>query len=348
MLTAKEFENIIDSPESSILDFKAKNYDFFDDKELKNTSKFVKDVISFSNTIRNEVAYIILGIGENADGSKILHGLSENINDAIFQDKIKDKVFPRPKFAYYTFPFQEKKFGVLEFPITKYPMPICPVIKMKGLEVGTVYYRQGTANTKANSHEVIRINDWLRSLPETIEARTLYEEVTELIQRITQGQEKLSSILTDTLQVARKYRLNELVKFCLSELLGMERAEIDINPEDYKHRIQKVLISPQPVEISPFYNVTASSLKNELEKRDDFFPYQLLFSKPIVEIEEYIERMGDNSTTICATLKMSWNRIFPDDKKRKDDTVYVYIFKDSFISLYAGIKQKTIDKLVRL
>ena len=147
MLSIEEFHQIITRPESSILDFKESFYNFLDDKELKNTAKFVKDVVSFTNTVRNETAYIIIGISEDSSTkTKILKGIDRIVDDAILQDKVKDKVTPRPLFHFYLLTHNNITFGILEFPIKKYPTPVSPTIKMKGLEIGKVYYRQGTTN----------------------------------------------------------------------------------------------------------------------------------------------------------------------------------------------------------
>src|SRR5450432_2024723 len=154
MLSVIEFESLLNRPESAILDFKATMYDFMDDGELKTTSKFVKDVISFCNTIRTDTSYIIIGVDENKGGEKILHGILNDTDDAMLQQKVKDKVLPRPVFHYYTLVYQQKNFGVLEFPKFRYDTPLYPIIKMKGLEAGKIYSRQGTANTEALGMEL--------------------------------------------------------------------------------------------------------------------------------------------------------------------------------------------------
>jgi len=48
MISQTEFERLINVSESSTLDFKSKMYEFQNDKDLTNTAKFVKDIISFS------------------------------------------------------------------------------------------------------------------------------------------------------------------------------------------------------------------------------------------------------------------------------------------------------------
>uniref|UniRef100_UPI0030D934FC AlbA family DNA-binding domain-containing protein n=1 Tax=Zunongwangia profunda TaxID=398743 RepID=UPI0030D934FC len=81
MLTTNEFENLISKPEGSTLDFKKKIYDFRSNSE--ESAKFIKDVISFSNTIRNESSYIIFGIKDKPDGTLDLIGLT-GVNGASY------------------------------------------------------------------------------------------------------------------------------------------------------------------------------------------------------------------------------------------------------------------------
>ena len=349
MITEKEFEHIIDRSESSIIDFKSKMYDFNDDKDFKITAKFVKDILSLTNTIRNETAYIIIGIEEAHDGPKILHGLDINIDDAILQDKLKDKVFPRPSFLYYTLLYQDKRFGIIEIPVSKYSMPISPTVKMKGLEIGHIYYRQGTTNTEAIGNEIIKIHNWFQSLPDVNSEETIQGEIGRLLKALTSNDGRLSSIISDILSVSKKYRLIGLIDFCSSELQGIKNEKIESNPDEYKYRIEKVTLSLNKFEINPysFVKVTSSIIKDEIGKSEDFFEYRLLFNQPITEIEEYLDRFDNNIDTLYATFEMSSKRLFPQSKN-KDYKVTVYIFKDTYIGLYRSIRQKAIDQLMKI
>ena len=88
------FEKLINKPESETLDFKKKFYNLSEpDKE----ASFLKDIISFSNTIRTETAYIIFGIEETETEGNILVGITEKIDDARLQQKVEFKVKPVPK-----------------------------------------------------------------------------------------------------------------------------------------------------------------------------------------------------------------------------------------------------------
>ena len=113
MLTELQIQSFLERPESSLLDFKEEMYNFKNDYEFKETAKFVKDVISFSNTIRVETGYILIGIRETKEFPHEIIGLKNSIDDSILQEKIKDKIFPRPLFAYYEIMMKDKRIALI-------------------------------------------------------------------------------------------------------------------------------------------------------------------------------------------------------------------------------------------
>lgn len=345
MMSNFEFENLLNRPESSTLDFKRTNYNLTNDIDKDTTSKFVKDIISFANTIRTESAYIILGVGVRPDNTKELIGIDGSIDEAILQDKVKDKVFPRPIFKLNYIKYNDLVFGIIEIPIYKYSLPISPTIKHKGLEVGKVYFRRGSSNTEALGVEIIHINDWLKSLPEVNKSNSLHDQITKFIKRLTKGDEKLSVIITDVLYAARNNNISELIDFCSMELVGINTNSSDTNSDEFEYRVVKAKISIDKIEINPysFVKATQSMIQKEMDDHKNFYDLRLLFTKPLNEIEEYISSFNEN--TICSTMTTNSKNLLPNGG---DYPVHIYIFKDSFTSLYRNIRQKTIDKLMRV
>ena len=343
MITEKEFENLLDKTESSILDFKADIYDFKNDKNKSNTAKFVKDVIAFSNTIRTETSYIVFGIKELDNGEIELNGISNNIDDAIFQDKVKDKVVPRPIFSFFTIKHKSKLFGLLEFPIEKYEMPIIPSVnELKGLEAGKVYYRNGTSNTEASAYDVIRINDWFKSLPKKIESHSLNDEISSYIKQLTKGDEKLSVIISDLLALSKKHNFSELKQFCLNEIQGVDSVEA----EKCDYRIQKVIVSWHKIDINPytFRKATVDVVRKEMESSEGFFESKIVMYHKILEIESSLERLLSDPNSY-GTMKVDSQSLL--GMKEKHD-LYIYTFPDNFNSLYRNIRQKAIEILIKL
>ncbi len=339
MISNEELTILLEKPESSTLDFKENIYDFGNDKDSKNTAKFVKDVISFSNTIRNGKGFILFGIREKTDKSLELVGLDNSVDDSILQEKVKDKVFPRPFFEYYELNYENRKIGVLEFPIAKYELPITPTVKLKGLETGKVYYRNGTSNTEANAIDVIRINDWLKSLPGNLKL-TLTDKISEILKRLTLNKEKLSVIITDLLNISKIHKLTELEEFCSAQIRGIKSNE----SKNHRYRIQKVFISPNGIETNPysFIDITADMIKKEMEKEDSFYEYRMLFNQSIIKIEELIGQFNSNKT--YGTLKMSSKHLFG----KGDYDINVFLFENNIIGVYSNIRQKVIDELMKI
>lgn len=344
MISTEEFEYLLTNNESTVLDYKEDWYDFANDGGSKATAKFVKDIISFANTIRQETAFIVFGIAQKPNGEIELKGLTKNIDDAILQDKIKDKVIPRPIFSSYQIIYKNKSYAVIEIPVRKYEMPIMPCINgLKGLQTGKVYYRNGSSNTEAKTIDIIRINDWFRSLPELSAKNTFQDAVSKYLFKLTNKDVKLSTIFCELADFARSYDLNELKQLCLSEISG-----IDVSKEKdnfYNYRIQRIIISPVKVEINSYMPFNTQDLKNEMENRQDFFDFKILFNQPIVKLESLFGELmaGDKSKIATMTTNSKELLGMPNNYP-----IYVYIFPKNFISLYDNIRQKTIDVLMRL
>lgn len=341
-MTKEEFEIHIGNNESSILDFKAELYDFEKDK-LIATAKFVKDVISFSNTVRTETSYIIFGIKKNVNDESILIGITKTIDDAILQEKLKDKVIPRPVFSYSTIKYKGKLFGYLAFPIEKYDLPIVPIVSgMKGLETGKVYYRNGSSNTEASAYDTIRISDWLKSLPSKQSENSLNEIISTLIKDLTKKEKKLSEIFTDLLEVSKTYDLKELNEFCSEELQGPSTKN-----GSYSHRVQTGIFSWNQISINPysFLKPTVQTIKMEMLENSDFFEGKLALNQPIVQIEGYLEKLEAEPDGTYATLKSDTKTLLNYEKKAD---IFIYFFADNFIELYGNIRQKAIDILMKV
>jgi hypothetical protein len=345
-MTEELFENLISKNESSTLDFKEHLYDFNNDSNLINTSKYVKDIISFCNTIRNEKSYIIFGIKENDDKNECI-GISKSIDDSILQEKIKDKVFPRPIFKYFTFTYNTKTFGIIEFPIIKYELPITPTIqKLKGLEAGKVYYRNGSSNTEANGLDVIRINKWMESLPGNLNSNSINEKISEFLIKLTKNEEKLSTIITEIFSFAKVNQLNELIKYTEIQILGLKNATQE-ERETHEYRIQKVFISLHKIEINPYSIIknTVENLKSEFKNNKDFYESNLFFYYSLIEIEDFIEQLNLNKKQCYGTVESNSKELLEMEKAYP---LFIYFFPENLENVYKNVRQKTIDILMKI
>jgi hypothetical protein len=347
MITKSEFEILLLKPESTTLDFKRTQYEIIKEGDKSNTAKLIKDIICFCNTIRTETAYIIIGIDIKDDGSKNLVGLNENIDDSIFQNKVKGKVSPSPIFSYYTFAFADKKFGILEFPVKKYLEPLSSTINMNGLEAGKIYFRRGSSNSEAFGREVITINNWFGNMPNESIGLSFTDEIHQLLSRITSTKYPLSENIAQALHLSETYNLHELKEFCKNELTGwFNKVSEDDIPKILSYRVNEVIVSPYEIEINPYAAANSIAVMNELKKTKGFFTRRILFAQPISEIEKNLKRLNENPNNTIMTRKISGDKII--NEKITIPQLILYANRDNLDNVYSGIRQKLIDILVAI
>ncbi|WDF48383.1 ATP-binding protein [Chryseobacterium sp. KACC 21268] len=166
-MTTELFNQLILNGENDFVDFKEIGYftDSVSSSKKDKDAEFVKDIIAFTNTVRDVNAYIIIGVKDNGD--RIGIGENEFIDGAVLQSKIKDKILPIPKFN--TYPFIDEnglKYQIIEIPVERYSSPCLPTAFGGSLERNVIYIRRNTSNEKAGYDEVVRISDWLKTIPQ--------------------------------------------------------------------------------------------------------------------------------------------------------------------------------------
>lgn len=346
-MTNNDFEEILANPESEILDFKREQYDFLNKSDESNTGKFVKDIISFCNTIRTQSAYIVLGVAVLENGEKELIGIDRHIDDAIFQEKIKNKTTPIPHFNYSTIKYENKIFGIIEIPVNKYEEPIFPTVKMKGLEPGKVYCRRSSSNSEATGREIIQINKWLESLPSQSSETNINEEISEIISKATAKLLPLSEQVAASLRVAKKYGLDKLEKFCVGELSGWHDTE-DLDVEiELSYRLHKVIMTPSKIEMNPypFQSLTSQQMLDEIKRIDSRASEQkFLFPHSITDIESFLTRFSINNNSLI-TLTLDADSLF-DNQNLAGMKIKAFATEHIFSTIYQGIRQKLINNLL--
>lgn len=343
-MTEAEFENLLLQSESTILDFKKEIYSFEKDPDNKKTAEFIKDIISFSNTIRTEKAIIILGVELLDDGRKNLVGLSKSVDDSILQQKVKDKVIPIPAFYYKTIIHHEKLFGVIEIPIKKYEHPISPTVRLKGLEPGKFYFRRGSSNSEANGLESVQIANWLKNLPEETSQVNLSSIIGREISNLVSLNYKLSVSISSILQVAIDFNISELRSLCENELRGSWGGKLSDEQlkGEFAYRVNEVVVFPGQLEFSP-NNFDSRQMIDEIKRMKDSSINLLFFSQSIIEIEEILSKLSEPRVLYSKKLLAGTTII---GEKENPVNVTVYLNKDNFDNIYKNIRQKLIDKLL--
>jgi len=343
MIDAALFETLTQNPESDVLDFKRAPLNFINNKETED-AKLVKDILSFSNTIRDETAYILYGIGES-NGKKDFLGVSDFPDDAILQQKVKDKVSPAAKFKSYTYLYQGLSFGVIEIPVFPHAEPLSPVVKLKGLEIGKIYIRRGSSNAEATGREVIAISKWLEALQvEQKGAELFHDQLAKLARVLADKTQPLSTTLSECLGIAIRLKKKEFESFCYHELTGYKN-DFQKHGELAEHRVMTVVATPLTVELSPYYSLNGDGLLRHMLTQEHFSEEKFFFDRSINEMEANITWLADKKDMALATFEIS-DTVMDPESTRINGKVTLFIALSTFQTMYEKIRKIALKYLL--
>lgn len=147
---------------------------FSADKKKPNhilNAEFAKDIMSFANTVRDESAYILIGVKELPNKTGEIVGVDEAdiLDQAQYQQKIKDLLDPIPRFNVFSVYVDHLQVRVIEIPIENYSSPIKPTKTVANiLNKRDFYVRKNTSNEPATYDDTIRLDAWLKSIPKNV------------------------------------------------------------------------------------------------------------------------------------------------------------------------------------
>ncbi|USK82625.1 PQQ-binding-like beta-propeller repeat protein [Peribacillus frigoritolerans] len=147
------FVELCKKPEGINIDFKRDQYKLNNDI-LK--SNLIKDILSMANTIRNDDAYIIIGVKSYPNGVKEYIGVESHFDDSDIQNLIKDKVDKVPILHYIPVMFQGKSFAVIKISPSRY-RPFLPIRDFGIVRKQCIYIRRGSMNDEARSEEIMEL-----------------------------------------------------------------------------------------------------------------------------------------------------------------------------------------------
>ena len=168
-----EFRELIQRPESDVLDFKQQGYIF---SESKSRLDFIKDVLAMANTPRTQPAHIVLGVKWTPENGAELIGLDVQLDDVKFQGAIGTGwTQPKPRFIYKPILFEGRHFGVIEVEVSQ-EGPFTALKDGDGLQAGALYWRRGTQNERAVGTELRQILNWFTGMTDAV-ADPEYENI---------------------------------------------------------------------------------------------------------------------------------------------------------------------------
>ncbi|MCD6017258.1 MAG: ATP-binding protein [Bacteroidetes bacterium] len=334
------FEKLLQKSEGRIIDFKREMYDFSNDPEKKEIHSYVKDVISFCNTIRNEPSYIIVGVKDLGGGQRDMVGLEHHIDEAELQAKVFNKVHPKPLFNYHLVNHHSKTFGVFEFPLYKYEMLLTSTVNYKQtLKIGTAYYRNGSGNVEIPLLEAIKINDWLRTLPAPADENIQLINKQNLLAKANDNNTKLSKVLSEVLAFAENYNKSELKEFCLEQIAGIKK---DFNRENLFYRGSQIFFCTGHVnQINSF--ATIGTVANYLQNNNNCYTYKFLMQDSISNLESNISRTENDK----GFVKINSTTLSIDPNFKPKANITIFISHNNYIQVYNGIRQALIELLLK-
>lgn len=164
--------------ETDFLDFKAKWIDL---------TKLAKHILAIANSGGGS---IIVGVGQQADGSSSLDGLSSQdfLDKADVDNKLGNYLPSWVKYRTEDFifdkqapaPFTDKKFQVLIIEYDPKYVPYTSIISRGELRYGAIYIRQGTKSIEASNEKLLEI------ILRKVNAGDAYSTDLTLIEHLTQ------------------------------------------------------------------------------------------------------------------------------------------------------------------
>jgi hypothetical protein len=343
VIASDQVTNLLLVQESATLDFKRALYDFDGEPDRANAN-IVKDVCSMVNTVRSNSSYIIFGVDTNAVGKPILVGVTTTIDEAILQDKVKEKIFPRPEFRFYFQEVDGHQIAVMEFPVRRYESPVTATIPMKGVKVGAIYYRQGTANTEATGQEVIRIYEWMKSLPNDSAGNSKQSELQDLLTLLQDYKKSLSPIISSVFRSGKKYQLQNIVSFCELELKGT-RENAPENSSDISYRFSTVFLDVGAGTEINLDQFTAAEIRRAIKDGDHMIEAKIHLQKSLQELEMLLDDFNENKGKRIATLTTTTRKIMAEFKGN-DSPTKIYIFPEDVLTTIRKIRSKAIELLM--
>lgn len=177
MLTADELVSLASKPESSCLDFKREQYDLSKPQigGSKGRLALVKDILCMANTPRDDNAYILTGVAEDAGKPNTITGIKQSVDDSRIQDLLSAWIEPIPSVEYYERHLDDKIIGVYEIhpvqsrgpfyvreDLNESKRKVCGEFLNRDL----LHFRRGTKNDHAQPSDKLFIVDWFSSAQE--------------------------------------------------------------------------------------------------------------------------------------------------------------------------------------
>ncbi|MDZ5712611.1 AlbA family DNA-binding domain-containing protein [Jeotgalibacillus haloalkalitolerans] len=143
--------------EGTKLDFKKEQY------RKEKYQDLIKDIMAMANAPIDGERHIVIGVKDKPDGTKEYFSLDrgEIVDQATFQQVIRENVEPSIEFSYYTHEIEDKVFGIIEISHCNNP-PYMMRKDFRGLKKGECFVRKGSQQermTRRDLDEILKHKD---------------------------------------------------------------------------------------------------------------------------------------------------------------------------------------------
>ena len=144
--------------ESNHLDYKREQYLFIKAAD-SDKEELLKDILAMANAFRSQVAYILIGVEQQPDGTGIINGITKSdfIDDAKLQQFVYGKTNRPIEFHSYSVPINDNAIiQVIEIPVQK-ERPYCLRKQFGSIDTKMVPLRVGSSTNFATPDEIAKM-----------------------------------------------------------------------------------------------------------------------------------------------------------------------------------------------
>lgn len=177
---------------------------------------------------------------------------------------------------------------------------------------------------------------------------TSQSQIHGVITRLQSRKERVSVVVSESLELASKIGAAEVAQFCQKELSGWREKHDALSHPLPTYRMCPCFLSPVRLNITTGpWEGDSSNIWDFMSSRDDLFVnYKLFISFPLDRLEKVAHDASQNTQSVVVlTVPSKW--AFPDSEST-DSVVHFYIRQDALASVVDSIRSRLTLLLLEL
>lgn len=183
------------------------------------------------------------------------------------------------------------------------------------------------------------------SEPEISQPRKEDSDVSDLLSKIQSRIIPLAQCFTEALKIAIKLKNKDLEKFCRIELSGWQGRKGTYKSKTTPlYRLTEAFVTPHRINLQYFgWSNTSSVFEYMREEKKYFFPWKLLISESVAELES---KVINPQTGVMIFEKL--HKDFKPDSKTPSAVINVYFRPSAYPQILESIRTELTKKLLKL